>query len=197
VKRSKLVVSARTNRVVRLRDGQNRDGRNTSGVGCDRGAYSNGGLAQSALAGTVKDSSAGVLPGVAVEATSPALIEKVRTVVTDGTGQYRIEDLRPKTYTITFSLEGFSTLKRTGIELTGAFTSTINAELKVGALCRNGHRVGRHSDRGRPERASAVEQRRRQGHANLAQFQRAPRGRTRPRSADARVEIVGGRAGRT
>src|SRR5919201_377102 len=90
--------------------------------------------AQAVIAGTVKDSSGGVLPGVTVEAASPALIEKVRNAVTDGTGQFRIEDLRPGTYTVTFSLSGFNTLRREGIELTGSFTATLNAELKVGSL---------------------------------------------------------------
>src|SRR5437867_6567327 len=90
--------------------------------------------AQAVIAGVVKDSSGAVLPGVGVDATSPALIEKVRTAVTDGTGQYRIEDLRPGTYAVTFSLQGFSAFKREGIELTGSFTATINAELRVGAL---------------------------------------------------------------
>jgi hypothetical protein len=91
-------------------------------------------FAQAVIAGTVKDSSGAVLPGVNVEASSPALIEKVRTAVTDGTGQYRIEDLRPGIYTLTVSLQGFNTFKREGIELTGQFTATINADLKVGAL---------------------------------------------------------------
>src|SRR5881409_3315297 len=91
-------------------------------------------LAQAVIAGTVRDSSGGVLPGVTVEATSPALIEKVRAAATDGTGQYRVEDLRPGTYTVTFTLQGFSTFKREGIELTGSFTATVNADLKVGAL---------------------------------------------------------------
>ena len=63
-----------------------------------------------------------------------ALIEKIRTAVTDGTGQYRIEDLRPGTYTLTISLQGFSTFKREGIELTGGLTITVNADLKVGAV---------------------------------------------------------------
>ena len=75
-----------------------------------------------------------MLPGVTVEAASPVLIEKVRSVVSDATGQYRIVDLRPGTYTVTFSLTGFSTVKREGIELTGTFVATINADLKVGAL---------------------------------------------------------------
>src|ERR1700675_1586578 len=91
-------------------------------------------FAQAAIAGAVKDSSGAVLPGVSVEATSPALIEKVRTAVTDGTGQYRIEDLRPGAYTVTFTLQGFSTFRRAGIELSGSFTATINADLKVGTL---------------------------------------------------------------
>ena len=70
------------------------------------------------IAGTVKDSSGAVLPGVTVEAASPALIEKVRTVVTDGSGAYRIVDLRPGVYTVTFTLTGFAAVKREGIELT-------------------------------------------------------------------------------
>ena len=70
-----------------------------------------------ALAGVVRDPSGAVLPGVTVEAASPALIEKVRSVVTDGTGQYRIVDLRPGTYRLTFTLPGFNTVVRTGIEL--------------------------------------------------------------------------------
>jgi len=90
--------------------------------------------AQAAIAGTVRDPSGAVLPGVVVEAMSPALIEKVRTAVSDGTGQYRIADLRPGTYTLTFSLPGFTSLKRDGIELTGSFTATINAELRVGEI---------------------------------------------------------------
>jgi Carboxypeptidase regulatory-like domain len=90
--------------------------------------------AQAVIAGTVKDTSGAVLPGVTVEATSPALIEKVRTHVTDGTGQYRIEDLRPGVYSVTFTLQGFTAFKREGIELTGQFTATINAEMRVGTL---------------------------------------------------------------
>ena len=86
------------------------------------------------IAGVAKDASGGVLPGVTVEAASPALIEKVRTVVTDGAGQYKIVDLRPGEYTVTFSLTGFSTVKREGVTLQGGFTATINADLKVGSL---------------------------------------------------------------
>jgi hypothetical protein len=91
-------------------------------------------VAQSAIAGNVKDPSGAVLPGVTVEVSSPALIEKTRTAVTDGTGQYKIVELRPGTYSITFSLTGFSTVKRDAIELTSDFTATINAEMKVGAV---------------------------------------------------------------
>src|ERR1700680_3504752 len=91
-------------------------------------------FAQSSLAGAVKDSSGAVLPGVTVEASSPALIEKVRSVVTDTTGQYKIVDLRPGIYAITFSLTGFSVVKREGIELTGGGTVTVNADMKVGTL---------------------------------------------------------------
>jgi Carboxypeptidase regulatory-like domain len=90
--------------------------------------------AQASIAGIVKDSSGGVLPGVTVEASSPALIEKTRAAVTDGSGQYRIENLRPGEYSVTFTLAGFSTTKREGIELTGAFTATVNADLRVGAV---------------------------------------------------------------
>jgi hypothetical protein len=90
--------------------------------------------AQAALAGTVRDASGAVLPGVSVEATSPALIEKVRAAVTDGTGQYRIEDLRPGTYAVTFSLPGFNTLKREGITLSGSQVANVSVELPVGAL---------------------------------------------------------------
>src|SRR5256714_10871977 len=89
---------------------------------------------QGAVAGVVKDASGAVLPGVTVEAASPALIEKVRTAVTDGQGQYKIVDLRPGTYTITFTLTGFGTFKREGLALTTGFTATADAELRVGPL---------------------------------------------------------------
>jgi hypothetical protein len=91
-------------------------------------------FAQASIEGTARDSSGAVLPGVTVEAASPALIEKVRSVVTDGTGQYKIIDLRPGTYSVTFTLPGFNTFKRDGIELAGAFAATVNAELRVGEL---------------------------------------------------------------
>ncbi len=90
--------------------------------------------AQAALAGSVRDTSGAVLPGVTVEASSPALIEKVRSVVSDGAGHYVIENLRPGIYTVTFTLTGFSPIRREGIELQGSFTATINADLRVGTL---------------------------------------------------------------
>ena len=86
------------------------------------------------ITGVVRDASGAVLPGVTVEATSPALIEKVRSVVTDGTGQYRLADLRPGVYSVTATLSGFSASRRDGIELTGSMTATIPLELRVGAL---------------------------------------------------------------
>ncbi len=91
-------------------------------------------FAQAAITGVVKDASGAVLPGVTVEAASPVLIERIRSVVSDETGQYRIVDLRPGTYSVTFSLTGFSTVKREGIELTGTFVATVNADLRVGVL---------------------------------------------------------------
>src|SRR4051794_19188976 len=90
--------------------------------------------AQAGIAGTIPGTSGGGLPRAAGEGASPVLIEKIRSAATDGTGQYRIEDLRPGTYTLTVTLPGFNTFKREGIELTGSFTATINVELKVGAL---------------------------------------------------------------
>ena len=86
------------------------------------------------IAGVVRDSSGGVLPGVTVEAASPALIEKVRTAVTDDQGNYKIVELVPGAYTVTFTLPGFGTFKREGIELTAGFTAAVNAEMKVGGL---------------------------------------------------------------
>ena len=88
----------------------------------------------SGIAGLVRDTSGAVLPGVTVEAASPALIEKVRTVITDGEGQYKIIDLRPGIYTVTFGLPGFSSVRREGIELTAGFTATINADMRVGVV---------------------------------------------------------------
>ena len=90
--------------------------------------------AQASITGVARDTSGAVLPGVTVEAASPALLEKVRTVVSDGSGQYRIENLRPGSYVVTFTIPGFATVRREGIELEGSFVATVNAELRVGAL---------------------------------------------------------------
>src|SRR4051812_43649799 len=88
----------------------------------------------SGIAGEVKDASGAVLPGVTVEASSPALIEKVRTATTDGTGQYAIENLRPGLYSVKFTLAGFATVQRDGVGLSGTFTARINADLRVGGI---------------------------------------------------------------
>ena len=90
--------------------------------------------AQAAIAGVVKDASGAVMPGVLVEASSPALIEKRRTVVTDSAGQYKIIDLRPGTYEVSFTLAGFKVVRRGNITLEGNFTPTVNAELQVGSV---------------------------------------------------------------
>jgi hypothetical protein len=90
--------------------------------------------AQSGISGVVRDTSGAVLPGVTVEAASPALIEKVRTATTDGGGAYTIIDLRPGEYSVTFSLPGFSTVRRDGISLPASFTATVNADMTVGAV---------------------------------------------------------------
>lgn len=84
------------------------------------------------IGGTVRDTTGAVLPGVSVETSSPALIEKSRTVVTDGAGQYRVVDLPPGTYRVTFTLQGFASIARAGIELTSGFTAPVNAEMQVG-----------------------------------------------------------------
>ena len=91
-------------------------------------------FAQASIGGSVKDTSGAVLPGVTVEASSPSLIEKARSVVTDGSGQYLIVDLRPGTYSVTYTLPGFNGVKRDGIELTGSFAATVNVEMRVGAV---------------------------------------------------------------
>jgi hypothetical protein len=88
--------------------------------------------AQSSIVGVVRDSSGAVLPGVTVEAASEALIEKVKSTVSDSEGQFRIVDLRPGDYEVTFSLNGFQTLKRSGLSLPAEFSMTVNGELQVG-----------------------------------------------------------------
>src|SRR5688500_5453018 len=90
--------------------------------------------AQASLAGTVVDASGAVLPGVTVEASSPALIEKVRTATTDGSGQYRIVDLRPGSYRLAFTLPGFTTVIREDVVVSGIGTIQIGAEMRVGGV---------------------------------------------------------------
>src|SRR3954466_3992853 len=91
-------------------------------------------FAQASIVGTVRDASGAVLPGVTVEASSPALIEKTRSVVTNSVGQYSIQDLRPGQYTVTFTLTGFNVAKRDGIELAGNFIATVNGDMRVGGV---------------------------------------------------------------
>src|SRR5262245_17866106 len=86
------------------------------------------------IAGQVRDSTGGVLPGVTVEVASPALIERIRSAGTGDDGQYRVVELRPGTYTVTFTLGGFGKLVRENVQLTSGFTATVNAEMKVGEL---------------------------------------------------------------
>ena len=91
-------------------------------------------FAQAAIAGSVRDSSGAVMPGVFVEASSPALIEKTRSTVTDGKGRYRIEDLRPGAYAVRFTLAGWRPFQRGGVDLMGSFTATVDATLSLGPL---------------------------------------------------------------
>src|SRR5262245_24246521 len=90
-------------------------------------------FAQGTLTGVVRDSTGAVLPGVTVEAASPVLIEKIRTATTDATGQFRIVNLRGGSYTVTFTLTGFTTVRREGVMLAGEAVVTLNAELGVGS----------------------------------------------------------------
>ncbi len=91
-------------------------------------------FAQASIAGTARDTSGAALPGVTVEASSPVLIEKVRSAVTDASGLFRIVGLPPGTYAVTFVLPGFNQVKRDGVELTGSFTAQIDASLAVGGI---------------------------------------------------------------
>ena len=86
------------------------------------------------IAGAVKDASGAVLPGVTVEAASPALIERVRTATTGGTGLYRIVNLPPGLYTVTFTLTGFHQVRREAVQVAAGFTASIDAEMRVGAV---------------------------------------------------------------
>ena len=117
-------------------------------------------FAQASITGVVKDSSGAVLPGVTVEASSAGADRKSPDGRHGRIGQYRIVDLRAGTYTVTFTLTGFSTVKREGIELTGSFTASINADMKVGTLAGNDHRHRRDADRRHAERPAADDDRR-------------------------------------
>ena len=86
------------------------------------------------IAGTVKDTQGLALPGVTVEASSPVLIEKVRVVSTDGDGRYQLVNLRPGTYSVKFELPGFNRIQREGVQLSAAFTATVNADMQVGGI---------------------------------------------------------------
>jgi hypothetical protein len=88
----------------------------------------------SGIAGVARDTSGSVLPGVTVEASSPALIEKIRTAITDSDGRYNVVNLPPGTYTVTFTLPGFGVFKREGIVITAGFTAAVNADMQVGAV---------------------------------------------------------------
>src|SRR5688572_21333966 len=101
--------------------------------GLGTNAYAQGAV-QGTIAGVVRDTSGAVLPGVTVEASSPVLIEKSRTVVSDGTGQYRFTDVPPGTYDLTFSLPGFTSVKREGLVVSGSGVIAVNVELRVGSL---------------------------------------------------------------
>ena len=126
-------------------------------VGLFSALLANSAAAQSALAGVVKDASGGVMPGVTVEAKSPALIEKMRTAVTDGPGQYRIIDLRPGAYTVTFTLSGFNTVIREGIELQRELHGARSMpSMRVGALEESITVSGADAGRRRAERDAAA-----------------------------------------
>src|SRR5262249_41118691 len=91
------------------------------------------GTSAASISGVVTDTSGAVLPGVTVEASSPVLIEKVRSAVTDERGEYRIVELRPGIYSVTFTLTGFATLRREGLELPPSFNATVNTQMRIGA----------------------------------------------------------------
>ena len=96
-------------------------------------------LAQAAITGVVLDSSGAAVAGVVIEVTSPELIEKLRTTISDGNGRYRLENLRPGTYSVRFAHAGLSEIERDGIELTGSFTATVDATLEIGPAQRHDH----------------------------------------------------------
>src|SRR4051812_11937595 len=97
-------------------------------------AHGQGTTGAATIAGVVRDTSGAVMPGVTIEAASPALIERARSATTDAQGQYKIVQLPPNTYSVTFSLTGFETLRHEGIVLTANFTAPVNAEMRLGQL---------------------------------------------------------------
>ena len=101
-----------------------------------RAAQDRGGkrVAQSAIVGVVKDATGAVLPGVTVEAASPALFKQIRSIMTDDEGKYQILDLPPGVYAVTFTLNGFKRFSRDGVDLPAAFTATVNADLSVAGV---------------------------------------------------------------
>ena len=111
---------------------------------------------QASITGSVKDTSGAVLPGVTVEASSPELIEKVRGAVTDATGQYRIENLRPGRYTVTFTLAGFSTVRREAIDIAGSATFARQRRAAGRDTRRDDHCDGRVADRRRADCATRI-----------------------------------------
>ena len=115
------------------------------------------GIGAASIVGVVRDTSGAVLPGVTVEAASPVLIEKVRTTVTDAEGRYQIAELRPGTYSVTFTLPGFTTFKRDGLELSPNFVATVNADLRVGELAETDRRL--RADAARRRRAACRRER--------------------------------------
>ena len=129
------------------------------------------------IAGTVRDTSGALMPGVTVEVTSPALIEKVRTATTDANGQYRITNLPVGTYKVTFSLEGFTKQERDDVVLTSGFTAPVNATMSVGQLAETVVVSGVTPDRRRAERARGdhVPGRAAQGAADEPQHQQPAR----------------------
>ena len=136
-------------------------------------------FAQAAIAGSVKDGSGVPLPGVIVQAASPALIERARLGRHRRPGQYRIEDLRPGIYTVTFTLSGWSPYQREGIELTGSFTATVDAELTVGPLdgSRSPSPARFPSSTSTAQPRDDAERRRHQVDSHGSQLQRAARAR--------------------
>ena len=140
------------------------------------------GASTSTVNGVVRDASGQVLPGVTVEAASPALIEKVRSTVTDERGEYRLLRAAARRLLVTFSLSGFSTLKRDGLELRTNFTAQVDVELKVSQLRGDDYRLRRHAAGGRAGRDPAAD-----GHARDARHGADVEERARHRRADPAV----------